>query len=78
MKTEKLDYHLPAELIAQQPCGVRSDSRLLCLNGSSGKIIDSRFCRLKEFLLPGDCLVLLALTQRDDVLALIRDFVAEN
>ena len=26
----------------------------------------------------GDCLVLLALSQRDDVLALIRDFVAES
>jgi len=58
MKTEKLNYDLPAELIAQRPLPVRSDSRLLVLNRFSGKIIDSHFRRLGDFLLPGDCLVL--------------------
>jgi S-adenosylmethionine:tRNA ribosyltransferase-isomerase len=58
MKTEELDYHLPAELIAQQPVGVRSDSRLLILNRSSGELTDSRFSNIGDFLLPGDCLVL--------------------
>ena len=58
MKTEKLNYHLPAELIAQQPCGVRSDSRLLVFNHSTGELTDSRFSNIGDFLLPGDCLVL--------------------
>jgi len=58
MRTEKLNYHLPPELIAQEPLRVRSDSRLLVLNRSSGRIIDSQFSRLGDFLLPGDCLVL--------------------
>jgi S-adenosylmethionine:tRNA ribosyltransferase-isomerase len=58
MKTEKLNYHLPPELIAQQPLGIRSDSRLLVLNRSKGDILDSRFSKLGDFLSPGDCLVL--------------------
>jgi len=58
MKTEKLDYHLPAELIAQSPLSVRSDSRLLVLNRSIAEIVDSQFSRLGDFLSPGDCLVL--------------------
>ena len=58
MKTEKLNYYLPSELIAQQPLSVRSDSRLLVLDRSSGDISDSRFSSLGDFLLPGDCLVL--------------------
>lgn len=49
---------MPSELIAQQPVSVRSDSRLLVLNRFSGDILDSRFSRLGDFLLPGDCLVL--------------------
>ncbi len=58
MKTEKLNYYLPSESIAQQPLSVRSDSRLLVLNRSSGDILDSQFGSLGDFLLPGDCLVL--------------------
>ena len=58
MKTEKLNYDLPTELIAQQPSGIRSDSRLLVFNRSSGELIDSRFSRLGDFLSSGDCLVL--------------------
>ncbi|MHC4184980.1 MAG: tRNA preQ1(34) S-adenosylmethionine ribosyltransferase-isomerase QueA [Planctomycetota bacterium] len=57
MKTGALDYYLPAELIAQQPVGVRSESRLLVLNRSKGELIDSRFNRIGEFLSGGDCLV---------------------
>jgi S-adenosylmethionine:tRNA ribosyltransferase-isomerase len=57
MKTGELDYYLPAELIAQQPVGVRSESRLLVLNHSNGELIDSRFNRIGEFLSVGDCLV---------------------
>jgi len=58
MKTSKLNYYLPSELIAQQPVSVRSDSRLLVLNRFSSDILNSRFSRLGDFLLPGDCLVL--------------------
>jgi len=58
MKTEKLNYYLPSELIAQKPADVRSDSRLLVYNRSSSEIIDSRFSRLGDFFSSGDCLVL--------------------
>lgn len=58
MKTERLDYDLPRELIAQQPVPVRSNSRLLVLDRRTGGLIDARFNRIGEFLRPGDCLVL--------------------
>jgi S-adenosylmethionine:tRNA ribosyltransferase-isomerase len=58
MKTEKLNYYLPPELIAQKPVSVRSDSSLLVLNLSGGELLDSRFSSLGDFLAPGDCLVL--------------------
>jgi S-adenosylmethionine:tRNA ribosyltransferase-isomerase len=58
MRTEKLNYSLPAELIAQRPLRNRSNSRLLVLDRSSGQLIDSRFSSIGEFLRPGDCLVL--------------------
>jgi S-adenosylmethionine:tRNA ribosyltransferase-isomerase len=58
MKTEKLNYFLPPELIAQHPLPVRSDSRLLVLNRTNREILDSRFSSIGDFLSPGDCLVL--------------------
>ncbi len=58
MKTEKLNYYLPSELIAQHPLAVRSDSRLLVLNRATRKILDGRFSNIGDFLSPGDCLVL--------------------
>jgi S-adenosylmethionine:tRNA ribosyltransferase-isomerase len=58
MKTDELNYYLPAELIAQQPAGVRSDSKLLVFNRSSSELTDSTFSRIGDFLLRGDCLVL--------------------
>ncbi len=58
MKTEELNYYLPPELIAQQPPGVRSDSKLLVFNRSSSELTDSSFSKIGDFLLPGDCLVL--------------------
>ena len=58
MKIEKLNYCLPPELIAQHPLRVRSDSRLLVLNRTTGEILDRRFSSIGDFLLPGDCLVL--------------------
>lgn len=58
MKTDMLQYHLPPELIAQQPGDTRSSSRLLVINRDNGDIIDSRFDRIGGFLSTGDCLVL--------------------
>jgi S-adenosylmethionine:tRNA ribosyltransferase-isomerase len=58
MKANELNYYLPAELIAQQPVRVRSDSKLLVFNCSSGELIDSTFSKIGDFLLRGDCLVL--------------------
>ena len=43
MRTDQLDYELPAELVAQDPAAVRSDSRLLVLDRSTGALTDSRF-----------------------------------
>ena len=58
METDLLNYHLPTELIAQHPCRIRTDSRLLVYNRPDGKLIDSRFSRIGDFLSAGDCLVL--------------------
>ncbi len=58
MKTEKLNYKLPEELVAQEPVDHRSDSRLMVLNRSTGLVIDSQFSGLPDFLRRGDCLVL--------------------
>jgi S-adenosylmethionine:tRNA ribosyltransferase-isomerase len=58
MKTEQLDYCLPPDLIAQEPTGVRTESRLLVLDRKVGTLIDSRFFNLGRFLRAGDCLVL--------------------
>jgi len=58
MKTAKLHYDLPAELIAQRPPAKRTDARLLVLDRASGELTDSRFAELGDFLVPGDCLVL--------------------
>ena len=58
MKTERLNYGLPPELIAQQPSPVRGDSRLLVVKRKSREFIDSQFNKLGDFLQPGDCLVL--------------------
>ena len=58
MKTDELSYYLPAELIAQQPLGIRSDSKLLVFDRSSSELTDSTFSKIGNFLRGGDCLVL--------------------
>jgi S-adenosylmethionine:tRNA ribosyltransferase-isomerase len=57
MRTDKLDYDLPAALIAQQPCTTRSESRLLVLNRTTGALTDSKFSSIGQYLSKGDCLV---------------------
>ena len=58
METNKLNYELPAELIAQTPAKKRSLSRLLVLERSDNVICDRQFCDIGEYISSGDCLVL--------------------
>ena len=51
------DYTLPEELIAQKPANRREDSRLLCLNRTTGNFSDHRFFQLINMLKPDDVLV---------------------
>ena len=50
-------YELPQRLIAQFPLSERTASRLLCLDGPSGKIFDRDFVDLIDLVDPGDLLV---------------------
>jgi len=50
-------YDLPPELIAQAPLPQRSASRLLCLDGASGAVVDRQFADLPDLLRPCDLLV---------------------
>jgi S-adenosylmethionine:tRNA ribosyltransferase-isomerase len=50
-------YALPAELIAAEPAAERAGSRLLALEGASGKVTDLAFPDLATLLAPGDLLV---------------------
>jgi len=58
VQTADFHFHLPPELIAQQPATRRDDSRLLILDRNNGKIEHRRFPDLLHFLQPGDVLVL--------------------
>ena len=50
-------YDLPEELIAQTPLQQRDGSRLMVLNRDTGAIAHRHFFDIKEYLRPGDCLV---------------------
>ena len=50
-------YELPQELIAQTPIEPRNASRLLKVDRRTGKCTHDRFYNLKEYLNPGDLLV---------------------
>ena len=58
MKTSDFFYELPQELIAQTPLEQRDSSRLLTLNKETGEISHKHFYNIKEYLQPGDTLVL--------------------
>jgi len=58
MKTDDFDYHLPPELIAQNPAVPRDHSRLFHLDRASGSWAHRRFFELDQLLCPGDVLVL--------------------
>ena len=57
MKLSDFDFDLPPDLIAQYPLPVRSDSRLLYLDGAGGAMQDRSFRELCRFLRRGDLLV---------------------
>lgn len=52
------DYHLPEELIAQEPPPQRGSSRMLVLCRRKQTFQDDLFVNLHRYLHPGDCLVL--------------------
>jgi S-adenosylmethionine:tRNA ribosyltransferase-isomerase len=58
MHTSELDYHLPAELIAQQPARPRDSSRMLVLHRKTGEIEHRQFRDLPSYLAPDDTVVL--------------------
>ncbi|MEA2708988.1 MAG: S-adenosylmethionine:tRNA ribosyltransferase-isomerase [Phycisphaerales bacterium] len=57
MRTDDLDFHLPAELIAQSPAAERSASRLLHYRRSDRAIAHRTFADLPSLLRRGDLLV---------------------
>jgi S-adenosylmethionine:tRNA ribosyltransferase-isomerase len=58
VKTNDFDYELPLELIAQVPLKTRHDSRLLVYSRSQNSITHTQFKNIRQFLLPGDVLVI--------------------
>lgn len=57
MNLSRFDYDLPKKLIAQFPHRKRSESRLLVLDRSSGKIEHTKFGSLVDYFRRGDALV---------------------
>lgn len=58
MTTKDFYYDLPQELIAQHPLDDRAASRLLTLNRNTGELNHRHFRDIKDYLNPGDCLVM--------------------
>lgn len=57
MKTSQFNYQLPIRLIAQTPVEPRDHSRLMVVDRKSEKITHSFFYEIRNFLRPGDLLV---------------------
>jgi S-adenosylmethionine:tRNA ribosyltransferase-isomerase len=58
MDLAAFDFHLPDELIAQEPLSDRAASRMLVLHRAEGRWEDRAFRDLPSYLHAGDCLVL--------------------
>ena len=58
MRRQDFSFDLPQELIAQDPLKDRAGSRLLVLDKETGAVSHHVFREIKEYLHPGDCLVL--------------------
>lgn len=57
MRVDDFDYHLPEELIAQDPLVQRDTSRLMVLNRQTGHIDHRRFSDIVDYLTEDDFLV---------------------
>jgi S-adenosylmethionine:tRNA ribosyltransferase-isomerase len=57
MKKSDFNYHLPEQLIAQQPLASRDASRLLCMNRDTGQITDRQFVDFIDLINDKDLLV---------------------
>jgi S-adenosylmethionine:tRNA ribosyltransferase-isomerase len=57
MKRTSFSFHLPENLIANAPTESRTGSRLLCLDGPTGRLTDRKFIDLESQLNAGDLLV---------------------
>jgi S-adenosylmethionine:tRNA ribosyltransferase-isomerase len=57
VRRQDFAYHLPADLIAQEPLAERSAGRMLVLEGTTGAIADRTVRDLPEYLRSGDLLI---------------------
>ena len=57
MKTREFNYDLPERLIAQKPCDVRSQSRLLHYSRANRCVSHLKFSNILDLVKPGDLLV---------------------
>jgi len=57
VRLDDFDYPLPPELVAQHPPARRGESRLLRLDGPSGRLEDRTFNGLPGLIAPGDVVV---------------------
>ena len=57
LRVADFDYHLPDELIAQEPPAERGQSRMLVMDRAAGSFQDSTFSTLPQLLRPGDLMV---------------------
>ncbi len=58
MKLSEFDYKFPEEQVAQFPLEDRTSARLMVINRATQTIEHKRFYEIKEYLEPGDALVL--------------------
>src|SRR3989304_4628555 len=58
MKLEEFDYHLPASLIAQEPCPERDQARMMILDRKGEALEHSVFQTLPRQMKKGDVLVI--------------------
>ena len=58
MLVSDYNYDLPEECIAKRPPKIRGTTRLLALSRHTGKITDSHYADLADFLEPGDLIIL--------------------
>lgn len=57
MRTDELDFELPAKRIAREPCRPRDASRLMVVHRGDGRLEHRVFRDLPEYLTARDCLI---------------------